>query len=508
MRPGRRAFAALALAAGLAACAEGGPAPAAPLVISLPYEVDTLDPHARNTLSNFAVVSHLYEPLVTTDPDMKIRPGLARSWENPDPSTWIFHLRPGVRFHSGRPLRAADAAFSLARLRADARLEMAGYVLYIQEATALDELTLRVRTTQPLSVLLNKLRFVPVVPEGSDAADLAARPDGTGPYTLAEWQRGVLVRLQSNPAYWGAAPPFAQVQLRLGRSPEQAAEDVRAGRARLAQCNSKRVAGETARAADLRLVRQPSLFLKFLGFDVLREASPHVVAPRNPFRDLRVREAVHLGLDRARLVDDLPTDAVPANQLVPPVIFGFNPALPAPAHDPDRARALLRAAGFPEGFRADLHVRRIYEGAGRLVADQLRPLGIRLEVSVLPDPEFLDRMRRRETSLYLSRFGAPTGDASDILDNALHSTDTARQMGMQNYGGYSSPEVDHMIEASAGIDSVSRRREALEAVTARIMADLPWVPLFVDQDTYLVDRRLSWRPRSDSFVLAAEIGPR
>src|SRR5262245_31893696 len=111
------AFLGLCLAAGIS-CAR--PAhPTAAVRIAVPYDVSTLDPHARDTLSSVAITSHFYEPLVTTDGDLRIRPCLARVWENPDDATWVFRLQPGARFHSGKPARAADVVYSFKRLLAD-----------------------------------------------------------------------------------------------------------------------------------------------------------------------------------------------------------------------------------------------------------------------------------------------------------------------------------------------------------------------------------------------------
>ena len=156
-------------------CGRGVPPEASAIRIAVPYDVGTLDPHARDTLSNLAIGSHFYEALVTTDRDMTIRPCLARSWENPDSSTWIFHLRPSVRFHSGRPFGAVDVVYSIRRLLGDDQLEIAGYVVYLTEVSAVDALTVRIRTSRPPGVFLNKLRFVSIVPEGSTSGELAGK---------------------------------------------------------------------------------------------------------------------------------------------------------------------------------------------------------------------------------------------------------------------------------------------------------------------------------------------
>ncbi len=162
---------------------------------------------------------------------------------------------------------------------------------------------------------------------------------------------------------------------------------------------------------------------------------------------------------------------------------------------------------MPDGFSATLQTRKLLADAGRLVCDQLKTVGIRLDLEVLPDPEYFARMDARDTTIHLSRFGCLTGDVSDILDNVLHSLDASRHFGIHNYVGYSSPEVDAEIEASAEKQSVNARRDALQQIEDRLMRDLVWIPLFVDQDDYAVDRRFVWQPRNDGIILASEIAP-
>ena len=477
------------------------------LTISVPYQITTLDPHVKNTLSNFALISHLYEPLVTTDAGLRIQPHLARLWENPDPTTWIFHLRPGVTFADGRPLEAEDVVFTIHRLQTVPGLEIATYILYLKDVTAVDPLTVRIRTERPLSILLNKLRFVPIVPRGSSAVSLSQRPNGSGPYTLAGWE-GNALRLLRREGYWGEPPAAGSVTFNLDRSPELAAADLIAGRAQLAQCNSKRAEQLVRADPRFEIARRPSLFIKYLGYDVARERTPFAATARNPFRDPLVREALDAAIDRKQLVAGLANAAIPADQLVPPTIFGFNPRLAPPVPDLEKARALLRKAGYPDGFAVTLHVRKLFADAAALVAAELGKAGVRASVVSLDDPEFLEAAHGRRLSLYLSRFGCPTGDASDILDVALHSTDAARHLGLNNYGGYANAKVDAAIEESAGIENVRDRRASLEAITDQIMADRAWIPLYIDQDVYAIDRRLAWTPRNDSFILAAEVGRR
>lgn len=492
--------------AGLAVACRG-PAPRRDAIrIAAPYELSTLDPHAENSVSNFAILSNIYEPLVTTDADMAVRPALATSWECPDLLTWIFHLRSRVAFHGGRPLGAGDVVYSFNRLLRDSSLAMRSYLLSVSEVRAIDADTVQIRTSRPLRNLLNRLSFVLIVPKGSSAATLKASTDGTGPYILVEWMPGQRIRLRRHDGHWGARPALREVDFELGPGTQEAAEGLLAGRYQLVQANSKTLEAIVGASPRHHVIRRDNIYVKFLGFDLSRDVTPFCRVTPNPFRDVRVRRAIHIAIDRPRLVAGLTNYGVPASQPLPRFIFGFDPAILDPASDPDRARSLLKAVGLGGGFEAGLHTRRLFAEAAFLLRDQLAAVGIRLDVHVLPDPEFFEVVNRRGASFWLSRWGCPTGDAGDLLEMYVHSTDRLRQFGQMNYGEYANAELDVAIEKSAELDSPEERRLAVQQIIREITDELVMVPLYIDQDVYAVERSLSWRPRNDSYIRVAEIG--
>ena len=103
---------------------------------------------------------------------------------------------------------------------------MTGYLLYIQDVRALDPLTIQIRTTKPLAILLNKLRFISILPKGSVESEIPIHPDGTGPYRVVQWEKGKFVRLTRFDGYWGKRAPIEEVTLLLNRKPEAALEDL------------------------------------------------------------------------------------------------------------------------------------------------------------------------------------------------------------------------------------------------------------------------------------------
>lgn len=472
------------------------------ITIAVPYEFDTLDPHARNTLSNFAILSHFYEPLVETDAAMTIRPCLAKLWENPDALTWIFYLQPDVQFHSGRPLTSDDVVYSFRRLLDNPGLEMSGYLTDISDITAVGPHTVRVHTLRPMNILLNKLRFVPIIPQSSTPESLQRGADGTGPYALREWKKGESVRVVRNESYWRTKPDIREALFMLGQTPDKALADLQNNKCRFAQCNAKLMAEQIT---DFHVLRNDSLFLKFIGFDLIHDQTPYCSVNPNPFKNTLVRKAIHFALDRKTLTSKLTLYASPATQPLPPFVFGFNPRIQPAQFDPDQAISLLRQAGLPNGFEVTMHFRNNLEEAAREVKEQLARIGIRVQLQTLPAPEMLSALRKHQYSMFLASMGAPTGDASDILDSALHSPDPDRRFGVLNYGGYSNPDVDLAIEQSAQIQRMDARRDAIQQIMAMVMEDLPWIPLYTDQDVYLIDKAYLWKPRNDSFIFASEI---
>lgn len=491
-------LASVCLLSGLAAC---GAPQRDHLVLSVPYEIDTLDPHARDRVSNYGVVSHFYERLVGTNTEMAVVPALAVRWHNPDERTWIFQLRPGARFHDGSPLGAEDVVYTFQRLRESPELEIGVYTVGIESVRATGPLSVEIRTARPAAALLNKLLSISIVKRGATAASLSGAENGSGPYRLAQWRPGErieIVRAEAGP------PPFVrQATFRLGRSQRAALEDLLDGTSDLVKIGSRAEAEALGRRADLTIARRTGVFVEYLGFDLQRQATPFGPPGRNPFLARGVRQAVSLALDRPRLR----AFGEPAGQILPPFLLGHDPALAPPAEDLARARALLSEAGFPQGFAVTLHARQVLAEAAPLLATMLARVGIDVKVVVLSDQEFFARAAGEGFTLFLSRYGCSTGDPGDVLEAGLHSPAVPLHLGLGNLGRYSDPTLDAAIEESGATLDPGRRGQRLRDIMGRLALELPWVPLFFTEDIYALKRELAWKPRADSYVLAWEVGP-
>lgn len=507
---GRRRFLRSLAAAplGALACVRAAPPPAPRVLeVGLDHTIAGLDPHDGTGFSSGQEISYsLFEPLVELDPMMSAQPALARSWTTPDDLTLVLELRDDVRFHGGAPFDAEDVVHTLQRARR-AEFETVYYLADLESVRATGRFQVELRTRRPSPALLNRLSFVTVVPRGAEAEELTTAPRGTGPYAFAGWEPGRRLELARHEHWWRGRPAFDRVVLEMGLGPERAAAGLLAGRYQLVSLG---FSPESTRVRDSprhQLLARESLFVSYLGMDLGRAVTPFVPRRPNPFRDPRVRRAIHLGLDRGAVAAELPGQVRPASQLVPRSVFGFAPEIEPVAADRERARALLREAGLARGFDVTLHARDRYEQAAPLLAAQLAELGIRARVEFLEHGAYFRAIERRELSLWIDNWGCTTGEAGELFENAMHSRDAKTGLGAFNESGHADPALDRLIEQSLLSMRRADRLRALQALMREVMDRLIWVPLFTSQNFYGFENGYAWEPRLEFSFRLTEITP-
>jgi peptide/nickel transport system substrate-binding protein len=462
-----------------------------PLRIALHGDPSTLDPHLQAEAIAHSVLGNVYESLVTFDAEMRLRPSLVESWENPDDLVWRFHLRPGVRFHDGRPLTTADVVASFERARSLPDSKSGGALVAVAEVRALDELDFEIRTVTPVPILLNKLAFFFIVP--ADVPALIRHPVGTGPYRFVAYA-GDRVRLAAFAEHWRGPPPEPEVELWFVSDSGERLRALLAGDIDLAGELAPEDAAALAAADGFRVESRSSLAVTYL------QMNPGVA----PFADPRVRQAVDLALDRERLVAEiLNGQGQPVGQMVSPDIFGFAPDLAPVRRDLDAARRLLAAAGFGGGLDVVLEARDGRETAP--VREQLAAAGIRAEVVTRPWSEMYSRLQSGAVDFYLGSWVCSPGDASDLLDQKIHRRDPGRGYGSSNSNAYSQPEIDRLIEDSGKLLDMAQRRRLLQSALRAVAEDRAFLPLYTPYVLYGVRREVEWVPRQDEQIKAFEV---
>jgi peptide/nickel transport system substrate-binding protein len=513
----------LALAALLLAL----PAAAQTLRIGMKAAVDGSDPH-QSYSPNRNVQMHVYESLVFQDATLNPVPGLAESWRVVEPTIWEFRLRPGIAFHNGTPLSAADVAFSIRRAAAATGLRTyASLLRAVAEVEVVDALTLRVRTHAPAPSLPSNLASVMVVSaaaaEGGTEADFngGRAAIGTGPYRWVRFTPGADVVLERAERHWAPPEPWQRVQFRFIPNDSARVSALLAGDVDVVDAVPPGLYQRVRSDPRSALLTATSAFNLYMFIDSGREVSPFVTSADgqplagNPLRDRRVRLALSHAINRAALAERvMEGGAEPSGQIAPAGFIGHDPTLGVPRFDPALARRLLAEAGYPAGFGLTIHCTADrFAGDARscqAIGQMLTAIGIRTEVEALPTPVFFRRANRgtngeSDFSVSFNMFASTTGVALEGVSNMLRTWNPVLGHGPANRGRYSDAVLDGLLtEAEQAMDDTARAA-LVRRVIGRVMEEAAVVPVFFVRSGWGLARGLTLQPRGDQYTMATGI---
>ena len=466
-------------------------------------DILTLDPNSKFEVVNDTVSMNLFDSLLQFDRHMTLQPSLAVRWENPNERTWRIHLRPGVRFHDGSPMSAEDVVFTLRRVLKNPQSEIYPFLAGIRDVTSADPLTVEIRTDQP-TPLLTRLSFVYILPkarmERDGEAAFLRHPIGTGPYRFESWKPGDSVEMSAFPDYWAGRPAVGRVRFRAVVSPEDRWKVAASDRPVILLEGPRQGWEEHQGDRRMRLIARPSLTVSYIGVNV----APR---PGNALADIRVRRAIQRALDlREILRRGASNHGFVATQYVPPDVIGFNPSLAAPARDVAAARRLLADAGYPGGL--DLALDDQAESPSPTVKEIVRELaeaGIRLTVRPWGKAEFFDRIDKGLSDLHLTGWICSSGESAELFETSLHTRVPNGGLGRDNGTGYSNPALDRVIEQILTTIDSGARVELEKRAMAMAVDDLPYIPLYIQEDRYVLSPDVSWEPRADGEIWVPDV---
>ena len=420
----------------------------------------------------------IYDGLAKKDARFVLQPWLATSWERPDPLTWVFHVREGVRFQDGKPLGAEDVAWSI-RSMIDGTLVTAkgGALADVTSVEASGPLTVTVRTKKPDSSLLFNLSdgLFGVVEKGA-GRDEGLHPVGTGPFRFVSQMQDKEVVLERNQGYWAGAPKIERVRFEVVPDTITAALEMRKGSGDI---ESNVLTPDMVQA----LRKERNVVVESGAGAIVMYANFNVQDPK--LRDPRVRQAIACAIDRPMLIAALwRGEGRIADTLLPEGHWAAasDGELPQYPHDVARAQALLDAAGLTpdkEGVRLRFTLKTSTDQTTRLVAQamqqQMRAAGIDLQIRSAEFGTFYSDITRGAFQMYMLRWIGSNEDPG-FLQYAFATTSFPPKGA--NRGRYSNARVDGLLSrASAETDEAARRREYVE-VQQILGRDLPSIPLW------------------------------
>lgn len=481
--------------------------PTGKLVVAMSVEPDTLENWKAYSTDGHPILRNVQEALINRDPKTNELVGeLATSWEQTDELTWRFTLREGVTFHDGEPLTAEIAAFGTNYTWSKENgFEIYQFIGPDITATAVDELTLDVATASPDPILPSRLYFSPIpsmkqIEERPDS--LVTEPIGTGPYTFVEWNRGQYIRITANPDWWGLNSPDARgtVTIKDAEFVFRAESSVRASMVTAEEAQIGRfLAPEDCETTPV-CKSVPSVETIFLRLD-----TNHVA-----MKDIRVREAIALAVDKQAVADQLFGGGEPASQLVSPSATGYNADLQPYPYDLERAKQLVEeagAAGVPIDAPIKVVTRQgIYlrnDELAEYVASQLREAGLNATSEVIEPGLYNPEYSKNISDIPEDRGWITTNPhGNEIMDVSATASSYYRCAGGASM--YCDPALDAALDAALPLTG-EERATALAGVTKLYYDAYASVPIIHMPLNYGLSENLTWEPRLDAFMLLKEM---
>jgi peptide/nickel transport system substrate-binding protein len=500
---GRAAALGISLSAfsGLAASANGGstgsallaraqdatPVAGGVLNVGLQADPTTLDPLKAGLTAIWKVIEHVNDSVVRVDPGLAPIPGLAESWEiSEDGTVYTFNLRSGITFHDGSPFTSDDVVFSWTRVLDPATAAvnaanflnvkggaafLAGEATELEGIQAPDPQTVVVTLEQPEASFLTILStagsviFSRAFVEANNG-DISQVANGTGPFIFREYVPATSVSLEKNPNYWEEGlPRIDGIEAVIASDDTARTGALIQGAVDFIEYAPLRDVDMLEEAEGIKVAGDELTNIRYLGINLARE----------PFGDVRVRQAIAKAIDRTPIIESavfghgVGVDTV----FAPSFWAGFDREVPAP--DIEGAKALLAEAGYPDGFETTLITYAPYSfmtNSAIIVQEQLAQIGIRADYSALEPGTISAQLIARDFDLVVGGSNSWIDPHPVLLSNFGSGQDG-------NTTSYSNPEVDALIE-QGGIESdLEKRAEIYRQLQEILLVDWPWVPLFV-----------------------------
>lgn len=444
------------------------------LIVARKMEPGNMDPHfiTSTSTSNY-VFEKVYQGLVTRDEDGMYAPSLAEEWKQVDDKTWEFKLREGVTFHDGVEFNAESVKVNFDRLLDDkVASPRASVFAMVEKLTVVDDYTIQFNLSFPYAALLSILSSS----EGSiisteviqnETVDLATHPVGTGPFKFESWSSGVGMTLASYEDYWGEVPKSSKVIYKVVPEDSTRLAMLETGEAHIVDQLPVTDVDRLKESNDISVLEVEGFGVDFIGFNVTSE----------PFDNVKVRQAVAYALEKDAILKGVYNNIGSViDSTMSTKVVGYNPNLKDYEYNINKAKELLKEAGFADGFKTTIVTdeRKERVNLAEVLQSQLKGIGIDIEIVVLEYNVYIDATAKGADGIYIGGWGNSTGDADYNQFNLFHSSSIGPT---GNISFYNNPKVDELME-KARQESDPDARNALYAELQQIELDeVPVIPI-------------------------------
>lgn len=474
------------------------------ITITYKDDVATLDPAIGYDWQNWSMIKSLFDGLMDYEPGTtNLKPDLAESYEiSPDGQTFTFKLRHGVKFHNGREMTADDLKYSLDRVTNPKTQSpgagffgsikgyddvAAGKAEGLSGVTVVDPYTVKFELTRPDATFLHvmAINFAHVVPKEEVekyGADFGKHPVGTGAFKLAEWTLGQRIVFERNADYWHKGlPHLDKITFEIGQEPIVALLRLQKGEID--------VPGDGIPPAKFQeVMADPEQKARVVEGGQLHTGYVTMNTTMAPFDNVKVRQAVNMALNKARIIQIINGRAVPANQPLPPSMPGYDKEYKGYPYDVAKAKALLAEAGHPDGFDTQLFAMNTDPNPriAQAIQQDLAAIGIKASIQSLAQANVIAAGGDKAGApmiwsggmAWIADFPDPSNFYGPILGCA------GAVPGGWNWSWYCNKDLDaKAAEADSVVDpaKAGERDKMWSAIYDKVMEDAPWAPVFNEQ---------------------------
>jgi peptide/nickel transport system substrate-binding protein len=486
----------------------------------------TMDPHAQNESLNNTAAAYIYEPLLTYNEKFELVPALATTWTRDGNLLWKFNLRKGVKFHDGTPFTADDVVFTIERAMSPTS-NFRVYTTGIQGARKIDDHTVLIYTTVPNPVLLRQLTELRIMSRAWSDKNKVTKPqdfvkkeethaarnaNGTGPYMLKSREVDVRTVFVENPNWWGKAGKkgnVTEVVYTPVKSEATRTAALLSGELDFVLDPAPQDIARLKQNANIQVVEGSETRTIFIGLDQFRDELQYSnVKGKNPFKDLRVRQALYHAIDiegiKRAVMRGL---SDPTGAIIAPQVNGWtkeaHQRLP---YSVETAKKLLADAGYPNGFEFTLDCpnnRYINdEDICKAVVSMWAKLGLKVNLNAMPRATYFAKIQKFDTSAYLLGWGVPTFDALYSLQS-LAMTVGKEGDGNFNLGRVSNPEFDKLVTAMKSEVDVKKRNDVIARALMLHNQQVMHIPLHNQVIPWAMRKNVSVVHRADNRLEAS-----
>ncbi len=519
-------FRTVAFAVATAAVLQSAPASAQTLRYANQGDLKSLDPYTLQESTTIAHHGNVYEGLVARDRNLQIIPGLAESWETPEPTRWRFHLRKGVKFHNGDDFTADDVVFSADRVRATG----SNFQTRVPPGTKvikIDDYTVDFVLTAPNPILTsqwdswyimdkkwaeanNAVAPTPVAATTPSYASLHA--NGTGAFMIESHEPGVKTVFKANPNWWRKPEHnLKEIVFTPIKSDATRVAALLSGEVDLVEPVPIQDIDRVKASANATVMTGPEVRTIFLGMDQTRDELLYSnIKGKNPFKDIRVREAFYKAIDinliKTRVMRNLST---PSALMIAPELFKLSKDFTRPAFDPALSKKLLTEAGYPDGFEVgmdcpnDRYVND--EAICQAVVGMLARVGIKVNLLAQPKALYFAKILKPggyQTSFYMLGWTPNTLDSHNVLYDIIGCRDDLKSpRGETNLGGYCNKKVDALTDQIQSESDQTKRDQMIKQAFQLVIDDYGYIPLHQQALAWGVSKQVKINQRADNQVL-------